>query len=340
MSSDTIVSAPLTQPSPQREREADASQQAARRIYWLDKRVGVLLGGLSRERDVSLRSGAAVADGLRQCGYDVHTIDVGLDVATQLRAHRTDVAVIVLHGAYGEDGTLQGLLEFLRIPYTGTGVTGSAVAMDKVICKSVARDLGIRVAAEAVFEGSEKEIAAFTTDLALSYPVIVKPACEGSTIGITIVKHAHELAAALQLAMTSDAKILVEEFISGKEITVSLLDDQILPAVEICPKSGMYDYQSKYTKGMTDYIVPARIADATWKYVAHATQQLGRLLHTRGAARADYIVRSDGSAVFLEINTMPGMTETSLVPKAAAQAGISFPALCERMLLSARLERR
>lgn len=299
---------------------------------WKSKRVGVLYGGLSHEREVSLRSGTAMAAALTRCGYHVTEIDVGKNLVDQLRATPIDVAVLALHGPYGEDGTVQGLLEFLEIPYTGTGVAGSAIAMDKLLCKRIARDLGIPLASDFVWFADDAHSQAIATNHTLTYPLIVKPAREGSTIGIEIVEAPGALQAALATAAKFDTKILVEEFVKGAEIALGVVCGETLPSVEIVPKSGFYDYASKYTKGMTDYIVPARIPDTTIRDLNRWTLQLWRDLDCRGFARADYIVRPDGSAVLLELNTIPGMTETSLVPKAAAHMGMSFETVCERVL--------
>lgn len=305
---------------------------------WRGKKVGVLMGGVSREREISFRTGNAVSSALKRLGYNVADIDVQPDIAKHLSSNPVDVVFVALHGKFGEDGTIQGLLECLRIPYTGAGVLASSVAMDKVVCKQVARDLGIPVATDQVFSATTEQIEHFTERLAIDFPLIVKPSREGSTVGMTIVKRAAELAAALQLAASSDTKIIVEEYIVGKEVTVGVVTGRVLPIIEIAPKSGFYDYTAKYTKGMTEYILPARIPDATIQLLNEWTQRLWQTLECRGFARADYMVRTDGSAVLLELNTIPGLTETSLIPKAAVHAGITFDALCEMILDDAGLK--
>ncbi|MBI4238863.1 MAG: D-alanine--D-alanine ligase [Deltaproteobacteria bacterium] len=304
---------------------------------WQGKRVGVLMGGVSKEREISLRTGRAMSAALQRRGYHVVEIDVTLNLVEQLRATPIDVAVIALHGKYGEDGTIQGLLEFQRIPYAGTGVCGSAVAMDKILCKRIARDLEIPVAMDLVFHANADSVEQLLTRLSFELPVVVKPVREGSTIGLAIVRALDALPSALQLAAGSDEKILIEEYIAGKEVTVGILCGQVLPTIEIAPKHGFYDYTAKYTKGMTDYILPARIPAETTALLGDWTARLWRELECRGWARADYIVRDDGSAVLLELNTIPGMTETSLVPKAAAYLGIAFDEVCERILNDAGL---
>jgi D-alanine-D-alanine ligase len=304
---------------------------------WVGKCVGVLMGGMSKEREISLRTGQAMAKALERRGYDVQTIDVGEHVVQQLSQAKIDVAVIALHGTYGEDGSIQGLLECLRIPYTCTGVMGSAAAMDKCVCKHIARNIDIPVPHEQVFHATTDSIDQFTQALTLELPVVVKPVREGSTIGVTIVKDLAELSQAIQLAAASDTKVMVEEFVAGTEVTVGWLCGKALTPLEIVPKGGMYDYKAKYTKGMTDYILPARIADPMTDLLMEWTERICRVLECRGMARADYIVRADGSAIFLELNTVPGMTETSLVPQAAAHMGVPFDDICERVLNDAHL---
>lgn len=278
------------------------------------------MGGVSKEREISLRTGTAISVALKGMGYNVIDIDVGLDVVDQIKKAAIDVAFIALHGKYGEDGTIQALLELLNIPYTGSGVLASAVAMDKVICNRLVHDL--------VVDAREAKIP----EIPFSYPIVVKPSREGSTIGMSIVKDKTGLRPALELAAKSDWKVILEEYVNGREVTVGIIDGDPLPTIEIAPKSGFYDYQSKYTKGATEYIVPARISKHCEEMLMDWTKKVFDGLTCSGCARADYIVRDDESAVFLEINTIPGMTETSLVPKAAKFKGIEFSELVERML--------
>lgn len=303
---------------------------------WMGKTVGVLMGGLSREREISLRTGEAMASALERRGYQVVRIDVTFDIVAQLRQTPIHVAVIALHGKYGEDGTIQGLLDYLQIPYTGTGVLGSALSMDKALCKRLAFDVGIRVPRDVVVFVDEGAVPVAPA-MPFAFPVVVKPCREGSTIGMTIVREPSALVAALALAAQSDSKMLIEEYITGKELTIGIVCGQVLPSIEIVPKSGFYDYTSKYTKGMTEYILPGRIAPELTTQLTTWTESLCRLLDCRGMARADYMVAEDGKAYFLELNTVPGMTETSLVPQAAAYAGISFEDVCERVLNDAGL---
>ena len=307
---------------------------------WKGKRVAVLMGGLSKERDISLRTGAAIEAGLSRRGYSCVPIDVGEghELVRALERERPDVAVVALHGKFGEDGCIQGLLELLRIPYTGGGVMASAVGMDKVICSRVARELGIPCPEEACFDASNSDIEKVAADMQLPLPVIVKPSREGSTINMAIVRERSELLPALRQATASDNKVVVERYVSGTEVTVGLINGKALPCLEIAPKCGFYDYASKYTKGMTEYIVPARIDGAAAERLKGWSELLARELECEGTARCDYIVSPDGGEYFLEINTVPGMTELSLVPKAAAHVGMSFDDVCERLLEGARLK--
>ncbi|OGQ22749.1 MAG: hypothetical protein A3I05_05825 [Deltaproteobacteria bacterium RIFCSPLOWO2_02_FULL_44_10] len=304
------------------------------------KRIAVLFGGESRERDISLKTGIAIAAALKRREYDVVEIDAQRDVMTRLTQEKIDVAFIALHGKYGEDGCIQGLLEWMRIPYTGAGVCGSAIAMNKVLCKRLATSFGVPVARDEVYVAGN-EITSFIERLTLPYPVIVKPSREGSTIHVTIVHEAHLLGEALERALLSDDTVLVEEYVRGREVTVGLLRGKSLPIVEIVPKSGFYDFESKYTKGKTDYIVPANISAKLSEHLGKLSEKLFAAIDTidgSGFARADYMIGDNERIVFLEINTIPGMTETSLVPKAAASAGISFDELCEQILKTASLK--
>jgi len=301
-----------------------------------NKKIGVLLGGLSKERDVSLRSGAAVAKALRSKGHDVVEIDVGRDLPEKLKAAGVDAAFVVLHGRYGEDGAVQGVLEILGIPYTGSGLLASAIGMDKELTKKVlVSEMGddLTTPVWKVVRRSDANAGRLTMPL----PVVVKPNREGSTIGISIVREEKDFSAAVEEALKLDETVLVEEFIEGTEVTVSVLNGRALPIVEIVPKSGFYDYASKYTKGATDYIVPARLKDDVRARLQKNCERIWKILGLSGFARMDFIVEPS-SEYFLEVNTIPGMTETSLVPKAAAAAGISFEDLCEEVLNGACLK--
>jgi D-alanine-D-alanine ligase len=307
---------------------------------WKGKKVAVLMGGISKEREISLRTGGAISAALARLGYDVREVDVGggAELVAQLRDMKPDVAVIALHGKFGEDGCIQGLLEMIRIPYTGGGVLASSVGMDKVICKRVARELGLPCPPEMLFESEQQSVEQFVADFDMEFPVIVKPAREGSTINMTIVHRKDELLLGMRTALESDSKVIVEKYIKGREVTVGLLNGEALPTLEIAPKSGFYDYKSKYTKGMTEYIVPARIGEGIAERLKRWSEIICNAIECEGTVRVDYIVPNDEEAYFLEVNTIPGMTELSLVPKAAAHIGIEFDEVCERLLDGARLK--
>lgn len=307
---------------------------------WKGKKVAVLMGGLSKEREISLRTGSAIVQGLKRKGYSVTEIDVkdGASLVETLTKEKPDVALIALHGRFGEDGCVQGLLEMMRVPYTGGGVLASSVGMDKVVCNRVARDLCIPCPEEVVFNAAKSLPENFAKELPLELPVIVKPSREGSTINMSIVKEAGELVPALKRATESDSKVIVQKYVPGKEVTVGLINGRALPVLEIAPKSGFYDYTSKYTKGMTEYIVPARIDEQVAKRLQAWSEMLACELECEGTARADFIVAPGSRVYFLEINTIPGMTELSLVPKAAAHVGINFDDVCEQLLEGARLK--
>ena len=301
------------------------------------KKIGVMMGGLSREREVSLRTGKAILKALTEKGYPGLAIDVGLDIAEVLIREKVEVAFMALHGRFGEDGTIQGMLELMKIPYTGSGVLASALALHKIMAKKFFFCEHIPTPTYEVFHRKEIEKnSPRTTSLPL--PVVVKPAREGSTIGVSIVKKEEELNPALREAGKYDEEILVEEFMKGKEITVGVLEDIPLPIIEIVPKSGFYDYQSKYTKGETEYIIPARIPREKYLYAQEISLKAFQALGCSGCARVDLMTDEEGNPFVIDVNTMPGMTETSLLPKAALYAGISFEDLVERILLRAELK--
>jgi D-alanine-D-alanine ligase len=301
------------------------------------KKVGVLMGGLSREREISLKTGKAILKALMEKGYNAHPINVGEDIVETLIREKIQCAFIALHGRFGEDGTIQGMLELMRIPYTGSGVLASALAMHKVMAKKVFLCERIPTPRFEVFqqekiEKDPKRIIPFPL------PLVVKPAREGSTIGVSIVRREEEWPLALKEANKYDEEILVEEFMKGREITVGILEDIPLPIIEIVPKSGFYDYHSKYTKGETEYIIPARIPREKYLYAQEIGLKAFQVLDCSGCARVDLMTDEDENPFVIDVNTMPGMTETSLLPKAASYAGISFGDLVERILLGASLK--
>ena len=296
--------------------------------------IAVLMGGRSSEREISLKSGGAVLEALRRRGYKAVKVDIGED-ADILLSSTYDRAFIALHGCPGEDGTIQGMLEILGIPYTGSGVLASAATMDKVFAKKIMISEGINTPAFEVFrEVPEK---GNPIRLKLDFPVIVKPAAEGSTVGVTRVDKGEELHGAVEMALGYGDKVLVERFIDGREVAVSVIDGAPLPIVEVVPKNDFYDFEAKYTKGMTEYLVPADIETELSERISLTAVKVYEIFGCRGAARADFIIR-DGIPYVLEINTIPGMTETSLLPKAAKAAGIGFDELVERILEGAALD--
>ena len=294
-------------------------------------RVGVLKGGMSTEREVSLTSGRYVAGALRARGYEVIEIDVGPDLPERLRAERIDVAWIALHGAFGEDGCVQGLLEILRIPYTGSPVRGSAVAMDKISTKRMLRGTGIPLPEDRVWRKGEP----YPEDLSL--PVMAKTPGGGSTIGVYRCNDTGELERALVACQEMGEEVLLEQFVAGDEITVAVLGGRALPVVAIVPESGFFDFEAKYTKGRTRYVVPAPIDPLIAAAAQRSAETAYRVLALAGVARADFIVDSAGTPWFLEINTIPGMTATSLSPMAAGAVGMSYEDLVEALLKDARL---
>ena len=310
--------------------------ETAKTVIPRDARVAVLLGGMSSEREISLKSGKAVLGALQSRGWDAHAVDVGPDLPERLRELGAQVAWIALHGQFGEDGCVQGLLEIMRIPYTGSGVRGSAMAMDKIATKRALVGSSVVMPADTVWRRGE----AMPEDLSL--PVVAKFPEGGSTLGIVMVHEEHELEKALLDLSQLGEEVLLEQFVSGAEITVAVLNGRALPVVAIVPESGFFDFAAKYTKGLTKYIVPAPIDPAVAERAQRAAEEAYARLGLGGVARADFIVDASGQPYFLEINTIPGMTATSLSPMAAGALGMSFEELVETILLGARLhlERR
>lgn len=299
-------------------------------------RIGVFLGGISAERAVSLRTGAAVAAALRRKGYDVREIDIREDWLGTVRDAGVDAAFIALHGRFGEDGCIQAACELARLPYTGSGVAASAVAMSKMLGKRMAAAAGVPCPPDEVYEGSE---IAGAKPPPFGFPLVVKPDREGSTVGITIVRSAAEWEGALDLAARHDSRVLAEGYVAGREITVSIVNGRVFPAIEIVPKSGFYDYHAKYSKGETEYVIPVPMERDILQRAAEYTRRVAQALRLRGAARVDYRVDRAGNVFFLEANTIPGMTETSLLPKAARFDGVPFEELVEEILSDAGLSK-
>jgi D-alanine-D-alanine ligase len=313
------------------------------------KRVAVLKGGTSLERNVSLRSGAQAQEALSRLGHDVVAIDAGPELVAELREAEPDAAFIALHGSDGEDGTVQGLLEALGIPYTGSAPSACARCTDKVLAKHLMREAGIPTADFHSFrESSFKDLGAAgalaDVERSLGFPLVVKPARQGSALGVKFARSSEELPGAIVGALSYDRKVLIERYIKGRDLAVSVLDSETpggqpeaLPVVEAIPREEeFYNYESRYEIGMTTFVCPADLSNG----VAHRAQELAlqtyRLLGCRGVARVDLMLeQSTGELVVLETNVVPGLTETSLLPLAADAAGIGFEELVERILLSA-----
>jgi D-alanine-D-alanine ligase len=299
------------------------------------QRVAVLMGGRSAEREVSLNTGCQVGDALGSLGWDVVRIDAGAaGFMDELRDSGASVVFICLHGRYGEDGTVQGLLELLDMPYVGSGVLASALAMDKVMSKRVFSCEGIRSPEYVVLRRGEPWDEAAIIER-LGPKMVVKPASEGSSVGMHIVHEPAELGAALRDAFTHDEVVLVERVVTGVEVTIGVIGNEepvALPTLEIVPEHEFYDYDSKYLPGMSTHIIPARVSEAARDECQRLAVAAHTVLGCRGMSRGDTIVAEDGTVYLLEVNTIPGMTSTSLLPDAARAAGIEFPALCERLV--------
>lgn len=291
-------------------------------------RIGVLMGGPSAERDVSLRSGRAIAEALLSKGYDAVPMEIWLPTRDELRSANINVAFIALHGTFGEDGQIQAILEDLKIPYTGSKVKASRLGMDKVISRELFKKVKLNVPEYHVVENGTRPKVKFTT------PIVVKPSAQGSSVGISIIDKAEELDAAIKEAFKFGENVLLERFIHGNELTVGMLDDRPLPVIQVVPKRRYYDEVAKYTAGMTEYLCPAPISEDYTRLAQDAAVRAHNAIGCRSFSRVDMILSGD-KIVILEVNTIPGMTHLSLLPKAAKAAGIDFPELCERMLESA-----
>jgi D-alanine-D-alanine ligase len=294
-----------------------------------NKKIGVLYGGMSSERDVSLKSGAAVLKALKKLRLNVCGIDVDKNVAQKIQKEKIDAAFIVLHGKYGEDGTVQGLLEMLGVAYTGCGVLASAASMDKNISKILFKSAGLLTPNWHVLKKFEP------VPEKIKYPLVVKPSKQGSAIGVSIVKSKNGFAKAVKEAFNCDDEIIVEQFVKGKEITVGVLNGQALPVAQIIPKGKFYDFKSKYQKGGSLHIIPARLDAKVYKAAQNAAIKVYRTFNCRGVCRVDMIIDKDGRAWVLENNTVPGMTETSLLPDEAKAAQMSFEELVFKILETA-----
>ncbi|MBN2073371.1 MAG: D-alanine--D-alanine ligase [Actinobacteria bacterium] len=308
--------------------------------------IGVIAGGLSSEREISLKTGKNINDSLLRSGYNTLFIDF-MDIDTG-KLKKIDRAFLALHGRYGEDGTVQGILELMKIPYTGSGVLSSAMVIDKILSKRIMRYEGLPTP-DFTEVRSGKNMDSLKPDLKhislivrkeIGYPVVIKPNREGSTIGITKACNEEELYKGLEVAIKYDGRVLVEKFIKGREITVGIIGREPvpLPIVEIIPRNGFFSYECKYIKNMTEYIVPAVIEPDIGKSIIDMSLKSHKALCCNGISRVDLIIDENNDVHILEVNTMPGMTGTSLVPMAARAAGISFDLLVEIILDCTGLE--
>jgi len=287
--------------------------------------ITVMLGGPSAEREVSLRSGAAVAAALRSLGHHVEELDPA--VPNWQLPRRTEVVFLALHGTYGEDGTVQKKLDELQVAYTGCDAEASRIGFDKFLTKQRCVAAGVPTARFALLESSGA-----SWPMGWDPPVVLKPVRQGSSVGLQFVERVADWPGALAEAMRHDSQVLMEEKIVGRETTVGILDGRPLPIVEVRPKTGVYDYQTKYTAGKTDYLCPAPFDEATTGRIQAAAMAAFAAIGGRDYSRVDVMVRPEGQPVVLEVNTLPGMTETSLLPKAAAAAGLGYAELCQKMV--------
>ena len=311
-------------------------------------RVAVLKGGRSHEREVSLRSGANVEAALRRLGHEVHGIDVDQRLVSNLREVRPETAFIAMHGRGGEDGTVQELLEILAIPYTGSGVSSSARAMDKVVSKAAFRAVGVPTPDWHAFSQTAfRDLGAASLlpeiEAQLGLPLVVKPAKQGSALGISVVRTAGDMPGAIVTALSYDDRVLTERFVTGRELAISVLgtgdDAWALPVVEATPKDrDFYDFESRYTAGLADLACPADLPDPIAQEAARLALACYRALDCRGFGRVDMVYGEDGRLWVLELNTIPGMTDTSLLPRAAEAAGLGFDEVVSRVLEQAGLE--
>lgn len=287
------------------------------------------MGGTSAEREISLRSGRAISSALRILGYDVVDIDVGADICTQLTEKNIQVAFLALHGGKGENGSLQGMLDVMGIPYTGSGVLASAMAMDKEVTKKVFLYHTIPVPPYIVVERQSSDDI---PPIGFPLPWVVKPSAEGSSIGVSIVRRRNDLEKAVERAGAFGERIIIERYIDGKEIHIGILNGKAIGGVEVRPSREFYSYEAKYTAGLTDYILPPELDEAVYKRAETTALLAHQALGCRGATRVDLRIDDECHPFVLEVNTIPGMTETSLLPKIARLAGYDFPGLIEEIL--------
>jgi D-alanine-D-alanine ligase len=304
-----------------------------------DKRIGVLMGGTSAEREISLRSGAAIYSALKRLGYIATCLDVGPDICNELKGERIEIAFLALHGGHGENGSVQGMLEVLGIPYTGSGVLASALAMDKEASKKIFLYHNIPVPPFKVISQKSKvksrqieTLDSWLSNPDFPLPWVVKPTTEGSSVGVSIIRDEKGFEQAAEKAFSYGARIIVEKYIEGKEVHIGILNGRVLGGVEVRPSLEFYNYKAKYTPGLTEYILPPEIDSETYEMTKAAAISAHTALGCKGATRVDLRVDARGNPYVLEVNTIPGMTETSLLPKIAGLAGFDFTALIEEIM--------
>ncbi len=304
--------------------------------YFQDKRIGIIMGGWSQEREVSLETGKAVKKALIEEGINVLAIDVDRkEFTTKLKEEKIDYVFIALHGTFGEDGTVQAILELMGLPYSGSGVLCSALAMNKVFSKCFFSFYNIPTPEYKVVKKGD-----IIQEMDLKFPVIVKPSMQGSAVGITKVLEIKDLYVALNRAFQYGSEVLIEEYIQGKEISVGILGEIVLPVIEIIPKGDFYDYESKYVPGMSSHILPAALDKTTYNQAQQYAKKVYSSFNCRGAVRVDMMVDDKNEIYVLEVNTIPGMTPTSLLPEAAKAAGVNFNQLVLKIIELSIIEKQ
>ena len=299
------------------------------------KKIGVLMGGSSSERDISIRSGLAIYQSLQELGYNSALIDVNKEILNVLKKEKVRLAFLALHGGTGENGAIQGLLEVLGIPYTGSGVLASALAMDKEASKKIFSYHGLHVAPYIVLRKPKKSAKKGKPDFprpSFDLPWVIKPAAEGSSIGVSIVKEESSLNECIEKTFSFGQRVIIEKFIKGAELHIGVLGEKVPGGVEVRPSLEFYNYEAKYTSGLTEYIIPPEIDEETYEKTKKMALMAHQAIGCSGATRVDFIVDETGTPYILEVNTLPGMTTTSLLPKIAGAAGLGFNDLIEEIV--------
>ena len=299
-----------------------------------DKDIGIFMGGTSPEREISLKSGKAIYQSLKSSGYNVVAIDVGPGICRVLEKERVDIAFLALHGGHGENGSIQGMLEVLGIPYTGSGVLSSALAMDKEASKKIFLYHNIPVPSFVVIPDKSSYMHKLSA-INFSLPFVVKPVAEGSSVGVSIVRDKEDIWLAFEKAITYGPRVIIEQYIEGKEVHIGILNGNVLGGVEVRPSLEFYNYEAKYTAGLTKYILPPEIDRNVYERSKEVALAAHTALGCQGATRVDLMIDGKGNPYVLEVNTIPGMTETSLLPKIAGLAGLEFFGLLEEILRGA-----